>query len=176
MGRKHRHKHRHSMHQQRSVPIMTGEEETLLALADSLDLRIPHQLNCWRRFFLDRDSYISALKGWVEAQVQCKGHVRVIDDVDRGFMKPRSVYGNEPERGSTLNSGKPDASSPWSGWEEWAEYQDGGYGYPQPAHNQHSRVIGYHNAWRGSALPLTPKIDAPSGCSVTEGETPHHIL
>ncbi len=129
-------------------------EDNLLFAVQELGFMMPWQLKNWSRFFMSRDSYLTAFDGWLKAQIERPGHVRIIDDVDRKLMKLGPNPDFEPRGNSESND------NPWHGWgrshEDWDDARYGGY--------TGSRYV-------APTLPLTPTIEAPSGLC---GE--HHLV
>lgn len=148
------------------VTVQVRQEKALLEHCAEQGLSVPHQLRQWERYFCNHDSYLAALKGWVIAQMDRKGHVRIEDDVDRGLMKVGPYIPNANLYNGTRNApgASPVNSNPWHGWsrneDDWDDAHGGmtGHGWSMAG-----------NSWN---LPHTAHLPKPEGLCGEE----HHVI
>lgn len=124
--------------------ILAAREVELTALRKNLGfIELWNFLN-WQRYFLDKESYLDELERWINEKIAKPNQaIKPVTDVDRGLMRP---YVHQPTaRKSNYWQGEwggyDGDDDPWEGWES-------GKGYVRKPH-----------------VPLTPKIEAPSGHS-----------
>jgi hypothetical protein len=121
--------------------IISTRHQEFIDLAEMAGIMIPHQFQQWRRFFLDEKNFLSEAEHWLSMRLQGR-YPRIEDDVDKGLMTKTGAAANR----GWATSGWSDDDDYWSAW------------------TGHSKGF---QRW-GRSLPLTPKLDAPSGLSGAE--------
>jgi hypothetical protein len=134
-----------------SAPTVSANEQEFLDLVQMAGFEPTWQLRNWQRYFLDESSYLKAGEEWLQAKMEGVSQPRIIDDVDRKLMNYKHEATPAPNQKWWQQSGY------WNG--AWQMDND------QPSRNWTKR-------WRGTELPLTPSLPAPSGRSATL----HHCM
>lgn len=132
----------------RSISGRSTRYQEFLDMAEMCDFNIPNQLNNWRRFFVDENSFLDAAETWLYAKMEGVQWPRIEDDVDKGKMQPRSAHA---------------AQAQW----EWNAYDGAEDDWQTGFSANDRRPSGYGNWWKWAspALPMTHKLPAPSGLS-----------
>ena len=132
--------------QQEHVIISTKHQE-FLDLVEMAGFILPNQFKHWRRFFLDEKNFLAEAEHWLSLRLQGR-YPKIEDDVDKGLMTKGASDMPASHPRVYQPSYSRDDDDYWTSWQGW------GGGNSQSA---------WANRWAEPALPLTPKLPAPSG-------------